>query len=232
MLISTTMLKKQRKDKGWSQDVLSKTSGLSLRTIQRIENQGKASAESILAISSALEITPTQLHSANDEINVTWTRRMIMKGFLAVIFIVGAVFLMMFMNISEMSHFFDSAVLVYFIFCMVGLTIMSFGSDGLAKSIFGLKYIFASEIVGGKPAHYLCFVYSKQIAFSYASALAFLVIGLIAVIREAHYSNSLDLASLVGTTAIMIGFLYAIILSEFILRPLKNKLESADMYTE
>jgi len=49
------IIKKLRKQRNWSQDQLSKTSGLSLRTIQRIEGGNKASMESLKALSAVFE---------------------------------------------------------------------------------------------------------------------------------------------------------------------------------
>jgi transcriptional regulator with XRE-family HTH domain len=50
------IIKKLRKQRNWSQDHLSKVSGLSLRTIQRIEGGNKASMESLKALSAVFEI--------------------------------------------------------------------------------------------------------------------------------------------------------------------------------
>jgi len=49
-------LKKRRLEYKWSQTQLAELSGLSLRTIQRIENGEKSSTESIKALSSLFEI--------------------------------------------------------------------------------------------------------------------------------------------------------------------------------
>lgn len=54
-------LKALRETRGWSQEHLASVAGLSSRTVQRIEAEGKASAESRMAISAALGIEPTHL---------------------------------------------------------------------------------------------------------------------------------------------------------------------------
>ena len=54
--ISISNLKKIRLEYKWSQTQLAELSGLSLRTIQRIENGEKPSMESIKALSSLFEI--------------------------------------------------------------------------------------------------------------------------------------------------------------------------------
>ena len=48
-------IRKLREARAWSQEHLADAAGLSLRTIQRVEAEGKASAETRLALAAALE---------------------------------------------------------------------------------------------------------------------------------------------------------------------------------
>lgn len=50
-----------RKAKAWSQQYLSDVAGLSLRTVQRIENHGAGSNDSLKAIAMAFDLTPADL---------------------------------------------------------------------------------------------------------------------------------------------------------------------------
>lgn len=61
MKIDSNLIKKLRTAKNWSQEQLSEESGLSVRTIQRLENGDNASIESIRALSIAFEVDPTEL---------------------------------------------------------------------------------------------------------------------------------------------------------------------------
>ena len=61
MRINIKFVKQQRNDRLWSQEQLAEISGLSPRTIQRIESTGNASAESIKSLSSAFECHSEQL---------------------------------------------------------------------------------------------------------------------------------------------------------------------------
>ncbi len=56
MKVDTTLVKKLRDARAWSQDHLAQVAGLSLRTIQRVESDGSASAETKMAIASAFDI--------------------------------------------------------------------------------------------------------------------------------------------------------------------------------
>lgn len=61
MNIDSTLVKKLRTAENWSQEQLSEKSGLSLRTIQRLENGGNASIESVRALAAAFGIDPNDL---------------------------------------------------------------------------------------------------------------------------------------------------------------------------
>jgi transcriptional regulator with XRE-family HTH domain len=54
--LKLTKLKNVRENKGWTQETLAELSGLSVRTIQRLESGGGASSDSATAISLALSL--------------------------------------------------------------------------------------------------------------------------------------------------------------------------------
>lgn len=62
--LDTRLIRKLREDKGWSQEHLAAVSGLSARTIQRLEAEGNASLESRSAIAVALGVEPLALDEA------------------------------------------------------------------------------------------------------------------------------------------------------------------------
>lgn len=55
MIINASAVKEERLNKGWTQQQLADVSGLSLRTIQRVESQGLGSMETCNALCSVLE---------------------------------------------------------------------------------------------------------------------------------------------------------------------------------
>ncbi len=61
MMINAELVRAQRTRRGWTQQQMAEVADLSLRTVQRIENQGVASNESISALSSVLEIPREEL---------------------------------------------------------------------------------------------------------------------------------------------------------------------------
>ncbi len=56
MKINSELVVKLRREKGWSQQHLSLVSGVSLRTIQRVENEGNTSIETLKSLASAFEL--------------------------------------------------------------------------------------------------------------------------------------------------------------------------------
>jgi|SaaInl5LU_22_DNA_1037371.scaffolds.fasta_scaffold06892_3 transcriptional regulator with XRE-family HTH domain len=54
--LDSTLIKMQREKRGWSQEQLAEVSGLGLRTIQRIESEGRSSLESARALASVFEM--------------------------------------------------------------------------------------------------------------------------------------------------------------------------------
>jgi transcriptional regulator with XRE-family HTH domain len=71
MLLDKRRLITERQQRAWSQTQLAEISGLSLRTIQRIEKNGKASLESIKSLASVYSLHITDLRTINsDEISL------------------------------------------------------------------------------------------------------------------------------------------------------------------
>ncbi|MEO0961879.1 MAG: 2TM domain-containing protein [Pseudomonadota bacterium] len=55
------LIRKLRIDKGWSQETLAEVSGLSVRTIQRLERGDKASLETLTALAAVFEVDVSTL---------------------------------------------------------------------------------------------------------------------------------------------------------------------------
>jgi transcriptional regulator with XRE-family HTH domain len=78
------MIKELRSDKGWSQERLAELSGLSLRTIQRLESSNRVSAESLLALADAFEVEVEALEKdlTLDKSSPAWKKRPLWLRFL------------------------------------------------------------------------------------------------------------------------------------------------------
>ena len=64
MKINGEAVRALREQKSWSQEHLANASGLSARTVQRVEMENVASAETRLALAAALDVPVTVLMSA------------------------------------------------------------------------------------------------------------------------------------------------------------------------
>ena len=62
-----------RAQRCWSQDELAAASGLSIRTIQRVEKTGNASFETVKSLASVFEVEPIMLQSQNKLHNLTFS---------------------------------------------------------------------------------------------------------------------------------------------------------------
>lgn len=226
MLLSTDKLKKLRSEKGWSQEVLAKATGLSARTIQRIESDGKASAESTLALASVFDLSPQSLIATSNEIEVNWKRKVIMKNLLALIVITGVIGVLVILA-GGVDLVIDVQSGLFLVLFLYAATIIGFGTDGMLKSLTGLKYLFTDELVGGAQAKYLAELYSSQVKFLYGGAVIGLLIGAIAILGNVDtYENFVfQRASAIN----LIVLLYAALLAESIFRPLSLKLKTCDM---
>ncbi|WP_340678988.1 helix-turn-helix transcriptional regulator [Paraglaciecola sp.] len=83
-------IQKLRAIKCWSQDELATASGLSIRTIQRVEKSGTASLETTKALASVFVVSPDELQTSKKIENVTFN--FICKYAWFVAFVVSSVF--------------------------------------------------------------------------------------------------------------------------------------------
>ena len=61
MDVNPDTLKGLRLRRGWTQSHLADAAGLSLRTVQRIEKDGRGASETVLGLCAALDVSPDQL---------------------------------------------------------------------------------------------------------------------------------------------------------------------------
>ncbi|MBQ4835757.1 helix-turn-helix domain-containing protein [Pseudoalteromonas luteoviolacea] len=226
MFLSTSKLKTLRKEKGWSQEVLAKATGLSVRTIQRIEANGKASAESTLALASVYKLSPQELKATSTDIEINWTRKVIMKSLVGLLMISSAVGMLIYFGAS-LRNYLDVTSGVFLILFLYSATMVTFGTNGMFKSLSGLKYIFTEEMVGGDEAKYLAALFRSQIKFMYGGALIGLVVGLIAILSNIDTYENFSLLRALSVNLVVL--LYAALISEGVFRPLSIKLKTCDI---
>jgi transcriptional regulator with XRE-family HTH domain len=91
MEIRGDIVKQMRNDKGWTQAHLAEVCDVNLRTIQRVENQGSASVETIMALCVAFDVKRQALFKVPEEAELknieTPSKEAIILVFLGGIFI-------------------------------------------------------------------------------------------------------------------------------------------------
>lgn len=124
--------------------------------------------------------------------------------------------------------FVSGTLITYTIAFMMSATIIAFGVDGLLSSVKGLRYLFTQEIKGGEAAVFLAKVYQFQIQFAYGAAVLAFAIGVASIHgNEALFSDPVRVNE--GYSVLSLAIVYAAMISEVILRPLKAKLETCDI---
>lgn len=223
MQICANKVKRYRQANSWSQELLAKASGLSLRTIQRVEKESNASSETLLALSAAFNTSPNELCIVSSDLDVNWKWRNIMQSALALLVVLGAV-IMLFVLGGDLAMFADYYTGLFLFLFMYACTVIAFGSGDLVKSIAGLRFIFSNDITPTPASNLLSKILKKQIYFLYGGALIGLLTGSISI-----HSNMDNIESNVGFHAAyavnLLIVLYAAIFAEGILRPLAVKLE-------
>ncbi|MFD2167226.1 helix-turn-helix domain-containing protein [Thalassotalea euphylliae] len=227
MQISPEKIKFFRKENGWSQEVLAKASGLSLRTIQRVEKDGNASSETLLSIAAALNKSQTELLHVSSQIEAFWKWRNIMQNLLA-LFVVAAAIIMLLLLGGDLGMFADIYGAVFLLMFMYACTVISFGAHGLGKSVIGLKYLLTSQVTPSASTRYLRFIFRKQLVFVYAGSFVAFLVGSISIL-----SNQASIESIVAFNAAwavnLLILLYAAIFAEGVLRPLYTKLSVGEL---
>lgn len=75
MKIDAALIKQLREAKAWSQEHLAAVSGVSLRTIQRVEAEGTASADTRMALAAALGVSVAELTTRKvSSVEQSWGR--------------------------------------------------------------------------------------------------------------------------------------------------------------
>lgn len=222
MSVSIEKVKKLRKHSGWSQERLAEISGLSLRTIQRIETSGNASLESQLAIATAFSISPGELLD-NEKIEIgnggiNW------GGILGVLL---CVFLMMFQFDLGNTSFFDLYSLLLVIGLSVAISSISMGLNNTLTTILLFRWVFfLPKNKVGMQKHLPDL--NKLIIYCHVSGAISSLVGIISVLMtpdlsQYHLQAQYPLA--VGLGVALLTSLYAAMLAELILRPLKHQIE-------
>jgi len=224
MSVSSEKLKKLRQYNGWSQERLAEISGLSLRTIQRIENNANASLESQLAIATALNIPPSDLLE-DDQITVgdggiNW------GGATGVLLCIG---LMAYQFILTGVSYFEPYSLFLVLVLTIAMSFISLGLQNATATFALLRWVLFSPKNELSLQRYLPHL-NKIILYCHTAGAISTLVGIIAVFMTPEsfnyqYQPLAKYPFTMGLGVALLTYLYSCMLAELILRPLKHQIE-------
>lgn len=226
-MISIDVLRKLRNQHGWTQEQLASISGVSTRTIQRIEKSGECSLESKMAIAAAFHVSPQYLsHNINDSYilpaHSPWSNLLgwgiLISLFLGILLINGDG------EIKQRLHI-NAIVMVA---TWLALSLRTINTSILANLLlYSLGY---SKIKRSAPLGILILNTNQLIRFTYISALIAFIFHLWQISQSYKlYTVSIfseSIANLIAASAIASLF-YAILMAEFVFKTAKLRLETA-----
>jgi len=93
MKINKNLIKAKRLEKAWSQQHLAEVAGLSLRTVQRVENSGEGSLDTVKAFGAALDVNPQAMQESRQPKSAltAWWQKIGLSSAAAVVALVALV---------------------------------------------------------------------------------------------------------------------------------------------
>lgn len=217
MKVSPEKVKKLRLEHGWSQEQLSDVAGISYRTVQRVEKDGNGSPESLMAISSAFNITPNDLSSEyKSKVGtgaINWSG---IFGLGLCAFLIG----LMIVLPGEGTLFFDLISLILVLGFSFALLSMSCGVRPAFDALSQLRWLVSEPKDAPLTQRHLP-ILRKWILYLYSSGVVSTLFGLVAVFTSPKTSGD---NVYLGISIAFLTIIYAAVIAEFIIRPLKNKI--------
>ncbi len=225
MDIVAEKLKAIRLQQGLSQDLLAKQSGLSLRTIQRLERDGGGSAESLLALAATLNVSPMVLR--DEQIPVAnWTMASNISNTLTyltlALLITGVIYLT---TMGQVWRFIDIITFGFIFVFVPTVTVIAAGLSGLRLSIYGLSFLFSQQLSGASHFSTLIALYTLQYRLCYSAAFLCNLLGLSSMLQSGAALESAQIYT--GLSVLALAWLYTAVIAEIVLRPLRFKLQQA-----
>jgi transcriptional regulator with XRE-family HTH domain len=220
MSVSNKLVKLMREERGWSQEQLATISGISERTVQRVEKDGKCSLESKMALSSAFEVSPIDLEDnvqsdvLFEQNRIEWTS---VTGYI-ILLIILPILLFLLTNTHG----------IWEIGCLLiveGLTLaISTASHGVDETIrfFRNSFLPVRKVANSNNYKVYIILANQVIRYAYTfgclTSLIYLLVILTHVPDRFHHIN-------IVLAEMAFPIVYSILLTELWIRPFKHKVE-------
>jgi transcriptional regulator with XRE-family HTH domain len=220
MSVSKKIVKLMREERGWSQEQLAAISGISERTVQRVEKDGKCSLESKMALSSAFEVSPIDLEDSVQSDAVFEQKRIDWSSVTGYIILLVVVLILLYLLTNTHGIWEIGCVLL-----VDGLTLaistVSYGVDDTIR-FFGNSFSPVKKVASYESYKVPIVLANQVIKYAYTfgclTSLVYLLVILTQVPGRFHHIN---IVVVEAATPIV----YAILLIELWIRPFKHKLE-------
>lgn len=215
MHFSPTKIKNLRLERGWSQEHLGYICGLSSRTIQRIESQGSASPESLMAIASAFSLSTSDLTTEyNEKIG---DGKVKVAGLLGLLLIFASLAFYLYIS-GDPSAIIDLPALLFVMIVPFSISCISYGGKATWQ-VYRLILWLIYEQKNRREVSVYMPVLRKLIIYSYVSGVIgslLSLLGMLTLSQEVYYPA--------GLSVVLLIIMYATIQSELLFRPLYHKL--------
>lgn len=220
MSVSKKIVKLMREERGWSQEQLAAISGISERTVQRVEKDGKCSLESKMALASAFEVSPIDLEDSVQSDAVFEQKRIDWSSVTGYIILLVVVLILLYLLTNTHGIWEIGCVLL-----VDGLTLaistVSYGVDDTIR-FFGNSFSPVKKVASYESYKVPIVLANQVIKYAYTfgclTSLVYLLVILTQVPGRFHHIN---IVVVEAATPIV----YAILLIELWIRPFKHKLE-------
>lgn len=220
MSVSKKLVKLMREERGWSQEQLAAICGISERTVQRVEKDGKCSLESKMALASALEVSPRDLEDSvqSDAVfeqkQIDWSS---VTGYIILLIIVPILLYLL----TNTHGIWEIGCVLLVDGLTLAISTVSYGVDDTIR-FFWNSFSPVKEAASYE-SHKVPIVMANQvIKYAYTfGCLTSLVYLLVILTQAPGRFQHINIVVVEAATPIV----YAILLIELWIRPFKHKLE-------
>ena len=220
MSVSNKLIKLMREERGWSQEQLATISGISERTVHRVEKDGKCSLESKMALASAFEVSPMDIEDSVhpdavfEQNRIEWSS---VTGYIILLIILPILFYLL----TNTHGIWEIGCLLIVDGLILAISIASHGVD---ETIRFFRNSFSPVKKAANSDNYRVHIILAHQVIKYAytfgclTSLVYLLVILTKAPDKFHHINIVIVEA-------AIPIVYAMLLAELWIRPFKHKVE-------
>jgi DNA-binding XRE family transcriptional regulator len=220
MSVSNKLVKLMREERGWSQEQLAAISGISERTVQRVEKDGKCSLESKMALASAFEVSPMDLEDSVqsdavfEEKQIDWSS---VTGYIMLLVVVPILLYLL----TNTHGVWEIGCVLFVDGLTLAISTVSHGVDDTIR-FFGNSFSPVKKAASYESYKVPVVMANQVIKYAYTFGCLTALVYLLVILTQAPGRfQHINIVVVEAATPII----YAILLIELWIRPFKHKLE-------